>query len=53
MGAEEEGQLPSDAQDRRAPIQALIENRTYDELEVGDTAALERTLSGRTSSCSR
>ena len=44
MGAEEEGQLPSDAQDRGTPIQAMIENRTYDELEVGDTAALERTL---------
>ena len=43
MGAEEEGQVPSHAPDGGASIQALIENRTYDELEVGD-AVLERTL---------
>ncbi len=44
MGVEEEGQRPSNAPDGGAPIEAVIENRTYDELEVGETAALERTL---------
>jgi acyl dehydratase len=42
MGAPEEGQASTID---RAPSQPMIENRTFDELELGETAVLERTLS--------
>lgn len=32
---------------RRAPPQGIIENKTYDEIVIGDSAAIERTLAER------
>jgi acyl dehydratase len=48
MGAEDENRVaPASARDESPAVEAPIENRTFDELEVGESARLERTLSWR------
>jgi acyl dehydratase len=44
MAAREHNQPPSDRTNGARTTEPLIENRTFDELEVGESATLERTL---------